>query len=395
MRIVFTLPTLYPGGAERTVSNLANYWADRGWPVTIMTLNHQNRPAAFPLYPNVTHRDIAYHESLNRRPPEGELETCLKRIIESSSGPEQALIRAEWNKLQPLRDAMIRAGADAILCFESASAMRVLMACGDLDVPIIVSERSDPHHLLMKNDAWTALRRRLYLKAAAVVTLTEEGRQYFSGPLEKKCRVIPNFVVKPDPRQNAPAYARMRQRTVVAMGRLEYVKGFDLLLGAFALIASRHPEWSLHIWGAGGALAELSAQASQLGIQHRVTFAGFTSSPHQSLSEADLFVLSSRYEGFPNALCEAMASGLAVVSFDCPSGPRNIIRNGVDGMLVPALSVEALAEAMGSLMADEAQRRTLGSRAAEIVQRFSPEKIMPMWEELVLSRLPQNTCESC
>ena len=90
-----------------------------------------------------------------------------------------------------------------------------------------------------------------------------------------------------------------------------------------------------------------------------------------------------------------MACGLAVVSFDCPSGPRNIIRNGVDGMLVPALSVEALAEAMGSLMADEAQRRTLGSRAAEIVQRFSPEKIMPMWEELVLSRLPQNTCESC
>jgi glycosyltransferase involved in cell wall biosynthesis len=166
------------------------------------------------------------------------------------------------------------------------------------------------------------------------------------------------------------------------MGRLSAEKGFDLLLDAFARIAPQHADWSLKILGQGPLRPALQAQALRLDLGERVQFTGEVADPFPILRVADLFVFPSRSEGFGMALAEAMACGLPAVSFDCPSGPRDIVRDGIDGILVPPEDVVALAAALDRLMGDAQERERLAVRAPEVTVRFSRERILSLWQDL-------------
>ena len=167
------------------------------------------------------------------------------------------------------------------------------------------------------------------------------------------------------------------------MGRLTRQKGFDVLLRAFARCHPQNLQWSLIILGEGEERGRLEALAVQLGIESAVRLPGYVPDASRLLRDGDLFVLSSRYEGFPNALLEAMACGLAVISTDCPSGPGEIVRHGVDGLLIPPEDVDALSIAMRQLIATPDDRKRLGSRAVEVVERFSLTSVMRSWDELL------------
>ncbi len=278
----------------------------------------------------------------------------------------------------------IRASSpDVVISFIDTTNVLTLLASVGLRIPVIVSERSHPDQHPI-GSAWTRLRSLLYRHADGIVVQSHGLRDWASGLVrDDAIHVIPNPV---KPVLNGSEYPSHRQgsgRTVVAMGRLVSEKRFDLLLRAFCQCTKTHDDWSLIIVGEGEERRSLETLTRELGLEGRVKLPGLVQDPAHILHGADVFVLSSSYEGFPNALLEAMACGLAVISTDCGSGPREIVRNGVNGLLVAPNDVDALAAAMDRLMEDPEQRERLGARAVEVADRFGVEMVMGMWNAAI------------
>jgi glycosyltransferase involved in cell wall biosynthesis len=188
---------------------------------------------------------------------------------------------------------------------------------------------------------------------------------------------------KSEPRLLPDSVIESQRRLLLAVGRLSEEKRFDFLLPAFANLAPANQSWDLVILGEGPLRQALETQVQALGLQGRVFLPGRAGNVGDWYRRADLYVMSSRFEGFPNTLGEAMAHGCAAVSFDCDTGPRDIIRHDVDGLLVPNGDTGALVDALACLMADDDLRQRLASRAIEVRQQFSLEKIAGMWEGLL------------
>ena len=169
---------------------------------------------------------------------------------------------------------------------------------------------------------------------------------------------------------------------VVAAGRYAPEKGYDRLIDAFAAVAPDHPEWTLKIFGHGPLQAQLEKQVERLGLTGRVFLPGLADDIESELRAASVFALSSIHEGLPVALAEAMACGLPSVAFDCAPGVREIVTDGVDGIVVPPRNVAALAEGLGRLMGDEDLRRRYGSAARENVRKFAPDAVLSQWEDV-------------
>jgi len=350
MRITFTIGTLEGGGAERILVLLSEAFVKRGHAVTVLTLFSEGSD----FY---------------------ELSSSVKRVTLGLSSSFQAGL-----SFLSLRRSILSTEPDVVVSFMCRMNVMVLVSTLVSMTPIIVCERIDPkaHRIPF---IWKWMRWWVYLFADSIVVQTEKARDYFLPRFESRVRIIPNPVLKPV--DDVSVQGLSENPLLITMGRLHTQKGFDLLLKAFARLKKKHPEWRLTILGEGPLRSELQRLCNRLGLLKSVYFPGIVKNPDHYLRQSDLFVLSSRYEGFPNALCEAMANGLPVISTDCPSGPSDIIRDGIDGVLVAANDIDALSTAMDRLMSDEAERKRLASRAPEITQRFGIEKVINLWESLL------------
>lgn len=351
MHLAFVLAGLGPGGAERVVSLITRDFCERGHDVTLFAFDSPGDPIYHAFDPRVRLVRLALP------PARGRL-TALRRVL-------------------ALRRALLAAQPALVLGFLTKINVITLLATSATGLPVIVSERNNPQ-AQQASSAWNRAAARLYPRAAAIVIQTEASRRALPPGVRKRAIVIPNPV---------PAAARapgaISPHVFAAVGRLEPQKGFDRLLQAFATIAGDCPEWQLAIWGEGPLHGALTAQIQALGLADRARLAGLSAAPGAWVTEATAFVLSSRFEGFPNALAEAMAAGLPVAAFACDFGPADLIADDADGLLVPKGDVAALAAALRRLATDPALRSRLGDAARINMRRFESDIVLAAWRNLV------------
>ncbi len=357
MRITIIIASLDKGGAQRVISILAREWAQMGHCVTLMTLD--DGPSAY-LFPSSVCR-ICLH--LNHNSPNWLM-----------------ALRNNLHCLLKLRRALQSTQPSVVISFIDTTNVLVLLALCGAAIPAIVSERVHPKYSEIAWP-WKLLRRAVYGWASCLVTQSQAAMDFFTPRIRKHACIIPNPV---------PAFTEKRHHweqtcRLVSVGRLVPVKQFDLLLSGFALALRDNPGWHLRIVGEGPLLNSLLRLRDHLQLQDHVEFLSNKDNICDVFRDADFFVSTSAYEGFPNALCEAMAYGLPVIAMDCPGGTSNIVRAGVDGLLVPLQDVHALATAISQLMRDPQLRFNFSIAAREIVERFSLTSVMEKWNQLILN----------
>ena len=357
VRVACIIHSLDGGGVERVMASLCSHLAGRGHEVTLITLDDGRR---------------------QRHP----LDPAVKwNALDVMSNSHDWISKLSNNRIRVarLRRAIDEAGPEFVVSFCDRTNILTLTAARGLAIPVIACERSDPAQQDL-GKIWEWLRGRTYRHASAIVALTSDSAEHLRSRFSVPITVIPSAVDAP-PIHSDRRSAGGAQR-IVAAGRLEYEKGFDRLLTAFSQLPASDREWSLQIFGEGSQRAALERQIKSLGLQRQVSMPGWIESIWEELAAATFFVLPSRYEGFPSALMEAMALGVPSLAVDCPSGPREIIRESNWGLLV-ANEIEALREGMQRMMHQSDYREQLGQAGRQVSEQFSWDSMVDRYEALM------------
>lgn len=373
LKLVYITPALYmAGGVERVLTLKANYFAEHfGYDITIILTEGKGKPLFYSLSNKikVINLNIGFEE----------LWTCsfVKKVFLYLKKQRQfkkaltkelmcirpditiSLLRREINFINDIKDGSRKIGE---LHVNRANYRN--FEANDSNFIKTLFAKFWMHSLVAK-----------LKKLNRFVVLTEEDKDAWPE--------LKNISFIPDPLSFLPTkYSELKERCVIAVGRYVYQKGFDLLLQAWSKIEKLYPDWQLAIFGDGDR-TPYEKQMKTLGIDaKRCQLNGPTPNIQQEYVNSSIFVFSSRFEGFGMVLVEAMACGLPVVSFDCPCGPKDIVRDGEDGLLVENGNIDLLASSLSRLMNDETLRQSMSKAGLKNVQRFNIEQIAEQWRLL-------------
>jgi glycosyltransferase involved in cell wall biosynthesis len=344
------------GGAERMLVMLARSLADRGHEVHVVSWDPPGSVAFYELPGNVQWHQLGFAPGRWDK----------------------------WRRTVALARVLSRTGCDVFVGFVMSADKTVYAGCLLARVPIVVAERNSPDMYRLKfGPATRDFYMRLLRLASKVVVQIEDYRAGYPAWLRPRIEVIPN-PVRQATRTAEPGLRREEAWTLLSVGRLDPQKNHDALIRAFGQVAGEFPDWRLRIAGEGALRPNLTRLVEQLALGGRVQLAGAIEDVDSEYANSHLFCLASRWEGFPNALAEAMAHGLPVVGYaGCP-GVNSLVEHGQDGLLAPGNGdVATLAEALRRLMGNPAERRDFGRNSQRIAQRFDAAQIARQWERVI------------
>lgn len=359
-KIAIIIPRLHAGGAERVVTGLANYCISKEIQVSIIRYDKRKPFYDIDNNVNIISLDI-YFATKNIFQ---KIYYNFKRIF---------LLRRVLKKIQP----------NIAISFLPSACCITLIALLGMNIPLVMTERNNPY-LSPSNKIWRLLRSHYSYFADGYIFQTRRARDYFSKKVIQNSVVIFNPIINP---YLTTVTNGEKEKTITAMGRLVPQKGFVCLIKAFSRITNDFPDYSLHIYGEGVQREELQKIIDNMNLSDKIYLKGSNKKAIEPIIKSSVFVLSSRFEGMPNALIEAMAGGVPCISTDCPMGPSELIKNGENGILVPVDDDIMMAEAMKRILLDTNLAKRLSDNAIKINELLSEDIIFKQYLDYLVQVL--------
>ncbi len=357
MRILFCIGSMNKGGAERVMTNLANFLVTDNEIGIVITINDT------PKYE--LNKNIKFY-TLDKSACNGYSDNAILRNIK---------------RMKALKNTIENFKPDLIISFLPEPSYRVLMLRKFNRIPIIVSVRNDPK-IEYKSKLNKILMNILYPFADGFVFQTQEAKEYFNKKIQQKSVIIPNPLKEEFVKR--PLYSGKKEKNIVAVGRLEKQKNHKLLIDAYKNIENKIGDYKLIIYGEGSLRENLKKQIKDLNLNEKVILAGEVSDIPAKIEKSSLFVLTSDFEGMPNALMEAMAMGLPCIATDCPcGGPKYLIKNNENGILFKTNNKVELEEKILKVLFDTELSDKIGSNAKNIRKVLDPKIINERWYQYI------------